>query len=74
VRLDRLLAEVERGGDFAVGLAVDDQPRDLKLALGERFEAGPVCLPRSRASVDVVPEPTEPSPGGVAVAQRAAPL
>src|SRR6185295_13821336 len=35
VRLDRLLAEEQLAGNLAVGLAIDDQPGDLKLALGQ---------------------------------------
>ena len=45
MRLDRLLTEIQLGGDFAVGFAVDDQSRDLELALGERFDAGPSAFP-----------------------------
>src|SRR6478735_3485532 len=74
MRLDRFLTEIELSGDFAVGSAVDDQTRDLKLALSERFDAGHIGLARSRASVDVVSEPAELALGGVAVAERAAPL
>jgi hypothetical protein len=34
VRLYRLLAEEELGGDLGVRLAVDDQARELELTLG----------------------------------------
>src|SRR5450755_385479 len=74
MRLDRLLTEIELSGDLAVGPAVDDQPRDLELALGERFDPGRVCLPRSRAPVDVLPEPSKLTLGSVTVSRRAVPL
>ena len=34
VGLDRLLAEEQLGGDLGIRLAVDDEPRELELALG----------------------------------------
>src|SRR5664279_2608824 len=74
MRLNRLLTEIELGSDFAVGLAVDDQSRDLELALGERFDPGPVRLSRSRAPVDVVSEVSEFLLGSIAIAHRAAAL
>lgn len=38
VRLDGLLAEEQLGSDLGIGLAVDDEPRDLRLAPGERAD------------------------------------
>jgi hypothetical protein len=74
MRLDRLLTEIQLGGDFAVGSAVDDQSHDLELALGQRFDVSPVSLPRSRAPMDVVAKPSKLTLGSVAVADCAAPL
>jgi hypothetical protein len=39
VSLDRLRAEEELRGDLRIGLAVDDESCDLKLAPGERVDA-----------------------------------
>ena len=39
VRLHRLLAEEQLGGDLGIRLAVDDQSRDLEFARGERRQA-----------------------------------
>ncbi len=68
VGLDRLLAEVELAGDLGVGLALDDEPRDLELAFGQRLEAGAVARARAGAAVDAPPEPAELAFGLVAVA------
>jgi hypothetical protein len=55
LRLHRLLAEEELGGDLGVGLAVDDEPRELELALGERADpAEPVSV--RRPAVDALAE------------------
>ena len=56
VRLDRLLAEEQLGGDLGIGFAVDDEPRDLELACGQRFEPVASVLPGARAPVDAVAE------------------
>ena len=44
------------GRDLGVRLAVDDEPGELELALGERADADPVGLARPRAAVDALAE------------------
>jgi hypothetical protein len=45
VRLDGLLAERQLARDLAVGLAVDDEPGDLQLPLGQGTDASPSLRP-----------------------------
>ena len=71
VRLHRLVAEEQLGGDLAVGLAVGHQAGDLELALGQRRHAGVprrgrAALLRARAEL------AQLAPRGVALAHRAA--
>jgi ATP/maltotriose-dependent transcriptional regulator MalT len=65
--LDRARAEVERVGDLAVRLAVDDPLGDLALARGQRAEAL-----GAGAAVDALPEPAQVALGGVALLEEAA--
>jgi hypothetical protein len=51
VRLDRLEAEEELGGDLGVRLAIDDKRGDLALALGQRVQTGAVGAAVARAPV-----------------------
>ena len=51
VRLDGLRAQEQLRGDLRVGLAVDDEPRDLELALRELLCAGAVELSALRPAV-----------------------
>ena len=70
--LDGLLAEEQLAGDLRVGPAVDDQPRDLQLALGQRLHAVAVRPAGPGPAVHVaVPEPAQLALGRVAVAERA---
>src|SRR4051794_4105758 len=69
VALDRLLAEEQRGGDGAVGLAGRDVLGDLPLARAEAAEA------RSRDAHwagDAAAEAAQLSGSGVGLAQRSA--
>src|SRR4051794_3481847 len=59
VGLDGLRAEEQRARDLPVGLAVDDEPRDLELACGERSDAGEVRAAAARAPVDALAELAE---------------
>ena len=72
VRLDGLLAEEQLVGDLGVGLAIDDQSGDLKLATGEGCDAGLAEVARSGASVDVLAELAQFAFGRVSIADRAA--
>src|SRR2546430_15418916 len=69
VRLDRLLAEEELRGDLGIRLAVDDEPRDLELAFGQRLDRGPAGFARPRAAVDAMAEPSQLALRLVPVAQ-----
>ena len=55
-RLDRLLAEEQLGRDLRIGLAVGDEPCELELTLGQRFEPSPVGTSWPRAAVDAIAE------------------
>ena len=74
MRLDGLLAEEQRRGDLWVRPAVDDEARELELALGERVDAGSVSLARPRATVDSAAELPQLVLGLLAVADCAAGL
>jgi hypothetical protein len=49
VRLNRLLAEEQFADDLDIGLAINDQSGDLKLAFGERGDAGLIEIARAGA-------------------------
>src|SRR6516164_5429640 len=51
VGLDGLLAQEQLRGDLRVGLAVDDEPRHLEFAAGQRLDACPVGLARPGAAM-----------------------
>src|SRR3954469_10681849 len=72
VGLDGLDAEEERGGDLEVRAAVDDEARDLALALGELLNAVAVERPRPCAAVHVLAQLAELLLGLLAIADRAA--
>src|SRR4051794_10955253 len=72
VGFDGLDAEEQLGGDLGVGLAVDDEPCHLELALRERLEAAAIRHAGSRAAMDVVALLSQLAFRGVAVARRAA--
>jgi hypothetical protein len=72
VGLDCLLAQEQFRGDLRVGLAVDDEPRDLEFAPGQRVDACPVGLARPGAPVGTMAELSQLSLGALAVAPRAA--
>src|SRR3954467_1018408 len=74
VRLDRLEAEEQLGGDLGVRPAIDDERGDLALALGQRVDAGAVGAALARAAVHGTPELAQLALGGVAQARRAAPV
>jgi hypothetical protein len=71
VAFDGLDAEEELGGDLGVGAAVDDEARDLGLALGERLDARAVERARPCAAADVAAQLAELLLGLLAVADRA---
>ena len=60
VGLDGLLAQEQFRGDLRVGLAVDDEPRHLEFASGQRLDACPVGLARPRAPVGTMAELSQP--------------
>src|SRR4051794_18081974 len=72
VSLDGLDAEEEFVGDLEIRTAVDDETRDLGLALGERLDAGAVERARPCATVHVAAQLAELLLGLLAVADRAA--
>jgi hypothetical protein len=74
VGLHRSRAEEQLVRDLAIGATVDDAPRDVELALGERGD-DPAAVGRGGLgpSVDAVAELAELAFGGVAIAHRAAP-
>src|SRR4051794_21926955 len=72
VRLDRLEAQEELGGDLGVRPAIDDERGDLALALGQRVHARAVGAALARAPVHRTPELAQLALGGIAQARRAA--
>jgi hypothetical protein len=72
VRLDSLWAQKERGGDLRIRPTIDHEPRNLKLALSQRFNTDPIGLTRPRAPVDALAEASQFMLGSVAIPQRTA--
>ena len=70
--LDCLLAEVQLGGYLGIGLAVDDEPRDLQFASGQGLDAGCAGLSWPGAPVDAMAELSQLPFRLVAIAPRAA--
>jgi hypothetical protein len=56
---DGLWAEEQLGGDLGIGLAVDDEARDLTLALGEGLQAHSIGFAGPTAAMDVMAEASQ---------------
>src|SRR4051812_811150 len=74
MRLNRLGAEEQLGGDLGIRPAIDDERGDLALALGQRVHAGAVGAALARAPVRGTPELAQLPLGGIAQPRRAAPV
>src|SRR5215469_6034650 len=72
VGLDCLQAQEQLRRDLRVGLAVDDEPRHLEFASGQRLDACPAGLARPRAPVGTMAELSQLSLRALAVAPRTA--
>src|SRR6476659_5762205 len=72
MRLDRLLAEEQLGSYLRIRLTVHDEPRELELPCGQRFEPGSIRSAWPGATVNVMAEPAQLALRLVPVAQCAA--
>jgi hypothetical protein len=72
VCLDRLRTEEERFGNLWICPTVHHEPRDLELALRQRFDAGPIKRAGAGAAVDAMAKASQFELGGAAISERAA--